>query len=76
MDVDAATSTIQASVKHSSPELEIYCYLLVLIYLIDQKRYNEVLNSACLHRVLVGFYLQLSVFIKSYISLYCCYTSG
>ncbi|KAG5547621.1 hypothetical protein RHGRI_013347 [Rhododendron griersonianum] len=41
MDVDAATSTIQASVKHSSPELEIYCYLLVLIYLIDQKRYNE-----------------------------------
>lgn len=45
MDVDTATSTIQASVKHSSPELEIYCYLLVLIYLIDQKRYNEVLNS-------------------------------
>ncbi|XP_058215680.1 probable 26S proteasome non-ATPase regulatory subunit 3 isoform X2 [Rhododendron vialii] len=41
MDVDTATSTIQASVKHSSPELEIYCYLLVLIYLIDQKRYNE-----------------------------------
>ncbi|KAE9448615.1 hypothetical protein C3L33_19486, partial [Rhododendron williamsianum] len=41
MDVDAATSTIQASVKHSSPELEIYGYLLVLIYLIDQKRYNE-----------------------------------
>ncbi|XP_057494804.1 probable 26S proteasome non-ATPase regulatory subunit 3 isoform X2 [Actinidia eriantha] len=38
MEVDSAT---QAPVKHSLPELEIYCYLLVLIFLIDQKRYNE-----------------------------------
>ncbi|GER55244.1 26S proteasome non-ATPase regulatory subunit 3 homolog A, partial [Striga asiatica] len=30
--------------KHALPELEIYCYLLVLIFLIDQKRYNENLN--------------------------------
>ncbi|GFY89799.1 PAM domain (PCI/PINT associated module) protein [Actinidia rufa] len=41
MEVDPATSATQAPVKHSLPELEIYCYLLVLIFLIDQKRYNE-----------------------------------
>ncbi|KAK4477240.1 hypothetical protein RD792_016454 [Penstemon davidsonii] len=41
MDVDTATSVTQATAKHSLPELEIYCYLLVLIFLIDQKRYNE-----------------------------------
>ncbi|KAL7206979.1 hypothetical protein ACSBR2_019637 [Camellia fascicularis] len=41
MEVDTATSTTQAPVKHPLPELEIYCYLLVLIFLIDQKRYNE-----------------------------------
>ncbi|KAI7752915.1 hypothetical protein M8C21_000074, partial [Ambrosia artemisiifolia] len=38
MEVDTALSG--ATVKHS-PELEIYCYLLVLIFLIDQKKYNE-----------------------------------
>jgi 26S proteasome regulatory subunit N3 len=42
MDVDTATSGTQTVAKHSLPELEIYCYLLVLIFLIDQKRYNEV----------------------------------
>lgn len=42
MEVDTATSATQASTKHSFPEIEIYCYLLVLIFLIDQKRYNEV----------------------------------
>ncbi|CAN1276413.1 Probable 26S proteasome non-ATPase regulatory subunit 3 [Linum perenne] len=41
MEVDTATSVAQAPVKHSLPELEIYCYLLVLIFLIDQKKYNE-----------------------------------
>nr|XP_023918081.1 probable 26S proteasome non-ATPase regulatory subunit 3 [Quercus suber] len=41
MDVDTATSGTQIVAKHSLPELEIYCYLLVLIFLIDQKRYNE-----------------------------------
>ncbi|KAL0356567.1 UNVERIFIED_CONTAM: putative 26S proteasome non-ATPase regulatory subunit [Sesamum calycinum] len=41
MEVDTATSAAQASAKHSLPELEIYCYLLVLIFLIDQKRYSE-----------------------------------
>lgn len=41
MEVDTATSAAQAPVKHS-PELEIYCYLIVLIFLIDQKQYNEV----------------------------------
>ena len=42
MEVDNATSATPATVKHSLPEFEIYCYLLVLIFLIDQKRYNEV----------------------------------
>ncbi|XP_072967299.1 probable 26S proteasome non-ATPase regulatory subunit 3 [Typha angustifolia] len=41
MDVDTASSASQVPAKHSLPELEIYCYLLVLIFLIDQKRYNE-----------------------------------
>ena len=42
MDVDIATSGTQTIAKHSLPELEIYCYFLVLIFLIDQKIYNEV----------------------------------
>ncbi|KAL3820185.1 hypothetical protein ACJIZ3_011389 [Penstemon smallii] len=41
MEVDTATSATQAPAKHSLPEVEIYGYLLVLIYLIDQKRYSE-----------------------------------
>ncbi|KAJ6831416.1 putative 26S proteasome non-ATPase regulatory subunit 3 [Iris pallida] len=43
MDVDMTTSGEQlpASAKHTVPELEIYCYLLVLIFLIDQKKYDE-----------------------------------
>ncbi|KAJ6813974.1 putative 26S proteasome non-ATPase regulatory subunit 3 [Iris pallida] len=43
MDVDITTSGEQlpASAKHTVPELEIYCYLLVLIFLIDQKKYDE-----------------------------------
>ncbi|OAY77818.1 putative 26S proteasome non-ATPase regulatory subunit 3 [Ananas comosus] len=41
MDVDTATSAAQVPAKHPLPELEIYCYLLVLIFLIDQKKYNE-----------------------------------
>ncbi|KAI5437878.1 hypothetical protein KIW84_023845 [Lathyrus oleraceus] len=42
MEVDAATSAIQTpTTKHLLPELEIYCYLLVLLFLIDQKKYNE-----------------------------------
>ena len=42
MEVDSVTSVTQAPAKHPLPELEIYCYLLVLIFLIDQKKYNEV----------------------------------
>ncbi|BFG17588.1 hypothetical protein CerSpe_038620 [Prunus speciosa] len=38
---DAATSAVQAPAKHILPELEIYCYLLVILFLIDQKRYDE-----------------------------------
>lgn len=42
MEVDTAPSGTPAPVKNPLPELEIYCYLLVLIFLIDQKKYNEV----------------------------------
>lgn len=41
MDIDTASSAAQGSAKHSLPEIEIYSYLLVLIFLIDQKRYDE-----------------------------------
>ncbi|KAK8926059.1 putative 26S proteasome non-ATPase regulatory subunit 3 [Platanthera zijinensis] len=41
MDVDTASSTVQVPATYSLPEIEIYCYLLVLIFLIDQKRYDE-----------------------------------
>ncbi|OUZ99780.1 Proteasome component (PCI) domain [Macleaya cordata] len=41
MEVDTATSATQSPNKHSLPEIEIYCYLLVLIFLIDQKRFSE-----------------------------------
>jgi 26S proteasome regulatory subunit N3 len=39
MDVDTAA---QVSIKHGLPEIEIYCYLVVLIFLIDNKKYDEV----------------------------------
>lgn len=42
MVIDSATSGAQTPAKHSLPELEIYSYLVVLIFLIDQKRYSEV----------------------------------
>lgn len=42
MDVDAAAPATQISIKHGLPEIEIYCSLLVLIFLIDQKKYDEV----------------------------------
>lgn len=40
MDVDSAT---QAPAKHPLPEIEIFCYLVLLIFLIDQKKYDEVM---------------------------------
>lgn len=45
MEVEIVTSATQAPSKHSLPEIEIYCYLLLLIYLIDQKKYNEVCDA-------------------------------
>ncbi|KAI9109238.1 hypothetical protein K1719_019861 [Acacia pycnantha] len=41
MDVDTAASTVQSSAKPLLPEMEMYCYLLILLFLIDQKRYKE-----------------------------------
>lgn len=42
LEMDTATSTAQTQAKQLSPELEIYCYLIVLLFLIDQKKYNMV----------------------------------
>jgi hypothetical protein len=42
MDVDAAAPATLVAIKHGLPEIEIYCYLLVLIFLVDQKKYDEV----------------------------------
>ncbi|CAI9768500.1 unnamed protein product [Fraxinus pennsylvanica] len=41
LTLDTATSATQAPEKHPLPELEVYCCSLVLIFLIDQKRYSE-----------------------------------
>lgn len=41
MEVDTATSAVQAPGKHLLPELEVYCYLLVLLFLLDQHRNVE-----------------------------------
>lgn len=43
MEVDTASSVAQASSKHLSAELEIYCYFIVLLFLVDQNKYNEVI---------------------------------
>lgn len=48
MDVDMAVPTAQVSIKHGLPEIEIFCYLLVLIFLIDNKKYDEVLWDFCI----------------------------
>lgn len=45
MDVDAAAPATQISIKHGLPEIEIYCYLLVLIFLIDQKKYADTCST-------------------------------
>ncbi|CAH8252936.1 unnamed protein product [Arabidopsis lyrata] len=42
MEVDTASSATQAAPsKHLPAELEIYCYFIVLLFLIDQRKYNE-----------------------------------
>ncbi|XP_047322410.1 probable 26S proteasome non-ATPase regulatory subunit 3 [Impatiens glandulifera] len=41
MEVDTATSVPQPPAKNFLPEIEAYCALIVLIFLIDQKKYNE-----------------------------------
>ncbi|KAJ8648028.1 hypothetical protein MRB53_001051 [Persea americana] len=53
MEIDTATSVMHGPAKHSLPELEIYCYLIVLIFLIDQKRYDDAkaCSSASIARV-------------------------
>ncbi|KAE8668987.1 putative 26S proteasome non-ATPase regulatory subunit 3 [Hibiscus syriacus] len=53
MEVDTATSAAQRPAKHSLLELEIYCYLLVLIFLIGQQKYDEskVYSSASIARL-------------------------
>ncbi|KAJ4783744.1 26S proteasome non-ATPase regulatory subunit 3 [Rhynchospora pubera] len=52
MDIDAAPTT-QPAAKHVLPEMEIYCYFLVLLFLIDQKNYDlaKVCASDCIARL-------------------------
>lgn len=58
MEVDTATSAVQTSGKSTLPELEIFCYLIVLLFLIDQKLYNEVCFVS-FHHVLCSSLSQL-----------------
>lgn len=50
MDVDLATQTPS---KHLLPEIEIFCYLILLIFLIDQKKYGEVMY---IMHIYLGFF--------------------
>lgn len=65
MEVDAAAPATQISIKHGLPEIEIYCYMLVLIFLIDQKKYDEV-NL----RPLIHLMFDLSNMITEFLHLY------
>ncbi|KAK2665610.1 hypothetical protein Ddye_004184 [Dipteronia dyeriana] len=53
IEVDTASSITQAPVKYWLPEIEIFCYLLVLIFLIDKKKYSEAkaCSSVCIARL-------------------------
>jgi 26S proteasome regulatory subunit N3 len=47
MEVDNPM-TVSNSISHKAtvlPEIEVLCYLLVLVFLIDQKQYKEVIFS-------------------------------
>lgn len=47
MEVDTASSVAKAaSSKHLPAELEIYCYFILLLFLVDHKKYNEVIAAA------------------------------
>ncbi|KAL0656892.1 hypothetical protein Bca4012_077476 [Brassica carinata] len=46
MEVDTATSATQPPSKNLPSELEIYCYFIVLLFLIDQKKYPEFTPAA------------------------------
>lgn len=59
MELDTATSAAQITAEHLLPELEIYSYLLVLLFLIDQKKYNEV------GFVYMDFYYIFRLLVKS-----------
>ncbi|GKV23711.1 hypothetical protein SLEP1_g33410 [Rubroshorea leprosula] len=61
MEVDTATSSLQASAKHPLPEMEIYYYLLVLILLIDQKKYNENVNMRTVDVLTARLYFYYSL---------------
>ncbi|KAJ3692821.1 hypothetical protein LUZ60_011916 [Juncus effusus] len=46
MELDTGLQITQAPAKHVLPEMEIYCYLLVLIFLIDKKQYDVAKDCA------------------------------
>lgn len=55
MDVDSPPTSVQSQLSHRQsvlPEVEMFSYLLVIIFLIDQKQIEEV---SCLLTLLTPF---------------------
>lgn len=55
MDVDSPPTSVQSQISHRQsvlPEVEMFSYLLVIIFLIDQKQIEEV---SCLSTLLTPF---------------------
>ena len=50
MEVDSVIPSI-----HMIPEIEMYCYLLVIIFLIDHKKYNHVYKAFAFSCFLLEF---------------------
>lgn len=46
-DSAAADSIATAPTSSRLPEVELYLYLLVLVYLLDRKQYTQVRGGAC-----------------------------
>jgi len=67
MEVDTASSATQAAPsKHLPAELEIYCYFIVLLFLIDQKKYNEVTTAVSLCFVISYFSVVILILMSCF----------
>ncbi|KAH7677267.1 hypothetical protein IHE45_07G072100 [Dioscorea alata] len=71
MDVDTTTSGAQGLGKHPLPEREMYCYMLVLIFLIDQRNTMRILlelhRMATLRRDELGQVTLLNLLLRNYL---------